>query len=325
MILFITEQGSRLVKQGRVLMVYKDGEKVFMYPLENITQLVLMGRVEISTALMSLLMREGVDTLLMTRDGRYKGKVTGPVSKNIFIREQQFRERDKPERCLTISRNIIYAKVKNTRNMLRRHHPTVYKDSRNRIENALKSVQAVKSLPGLRGLEGSFAAYYFSLFPRLLDGRFPFKKREKHPPPDPVNAMLSLGYTLLFNILYALVEAAGLDPYAGFFHQSSYGHPALVSDLMEPYRAPIVDRLVINLIQKEQVTPEDFTREEEKGMRFREAALKNFVTAFQKRMFSRYMRQGKKETLWAVLQKDIWNFVKHLQGDQDEFIPFSFK
>lgn len=324
MILFITEQGSRVVKQGRVLMIYKNGEKVFMYPLENITQLVLMGRIEISTALLSLLMREGVDTLLMTRDGRYKGKVTGPVSKNIFVREEQFRRREKPDVCLAISRSIIHSKVVNSRNMLRRHHQAVYKDSRNRIENALKSIQAVKSLPALRGLEGSFAAYYFSLFPRLLDGRFPFKKREKHPPPDPVNAMLSLGYTLLFNIIYALVEAAGLDPYAGFFHQSSYGHPALVSDLMEPYRAPIVDRLVIEMIRKEQVTPDDFTREE-KGMRLSEAALKNFVTAFQKRMFRRYMLQGKKETLWAVLQKDIWNFVKLLQGEQDEFIPFSFK
>ncbi|RMF59903.1 MAG: CRISPR-associated endonuclease Cas1 [Calditrichaeota bacterium] len=324
MILFITEQGSKLVKQGHVLMVYKNGEKLFMYPLETVSQLVLMGRIEVSTALLSLLMREGIDTLLMTRYGQYKGRISGPTSKNIFVREQQFLKRTDPQTCLYISKQLILAKIINTRNMLRRHHPPVYEDYKTRINNALKTIPGVSTLSALRGLEGSFGALYFGCFSRLLNGNFTFNGRKKHPPPDPVNAMLSFGYTLLFNIIYALVESSGLDPYAGFYHQSSYGHPALVSDLMEPYRAPVVDRLVIQLINKQEIVPEDFQKEE-KGYRFQEEGLKKFVTAFQKKLFSRYMMREKKETLWGILQRDVWNFMQFLQGDRDEVTPYIFQ
>ncbi|RMH78953.1 MAG: CRISPR-associated endonuclease Cas1 [Calditrichaeota bacterium] len=324
MVLFITEQGSRLVKRGRVLMVYKGEEKLFMYPLENITQLVVMGRVELSTGLMGLLMGSGVDTVLLTRDGRFKGRITGKASKNIFLREAQFRRRDDPAFCLSLSKRLVLAKALNARTMLRRHHPPVYQDARRRLENAIHSIETAPDLSVLRGLEGSFAAFYFSLFPRLLMGNFVFTKRQKHPPPDPVNALLSLGYTLLFNTLYALVEAAGLDPYAGFFHQSSYGHPALVSDLMEPYRAPIVDRLVIGLINKNALTPEDFRQEDGKVL-LTEEALKRFVEAYQKRLFAKYMVGEKREALWNILQRNVWDFGKYLQGETETYEPYRFK
>ncbi len=324
MVLFITEQGSRLLKRGRVLMVYRGEEKLFMYPLENITQLVLMGRVELSAGLMGLLMRAGVDTVLLTRDGRYKGRISGVTSKNIFVREAQFSRRQDPGFCLNLSRQLVLAKAYNSQTMLRRQHPGVYSDVRQRLENAIQSMEAAPSLSVLRGLEGSFAAYYFSLFPRLLLGDFSFQKRQKHPPPDPVNALLSLGYTLLFNTLYALVEAAGLDPYAGFFHQSSYGHPALVSDLMEPYRAPIVDRLVIQLINKKELTPQDF-RQEEHRVLLTESALKRFVEAYQKRLFARYMVGEKREALWNILQRNVWDFSRYLQGKIQAYRPYRFK
>lgn len=324
MVLFITEQGSRIVKRGRVLMVYKDRQRLFMFPLENITQLVVMGRVEISTAMLGLLMRSGVDTVLLTRDGRFKGRISGEVSKNIFVREVQFRRRQEADFCLQVSRQLINAKLHNTANLLRRHHPVVYQDCRKRLINARRSVAATTTLAALRGLEGSLGAYYFSLFPRLIKGPFQFRKRIKHPPTDPVNILLSFGYTLLFNTLYALVETTGLDPYAGFFHQSSYGHPALVSDLMEPYRAPVIDRLVLQLINRGEISPQAFYREEEK-LRLQEEAVKQFVTAYQQRLFARHMLRGKKETLWAVLQRDVWNFGKYLQGELPEYEPFIFQ
>ncbi len=305
-------------------MVYKNREKLFMYPMENISQLVIMGRVEISTAMLGLLMRSGIDTVLLTRDGRFKGRVFGETSKNIFIREFQFRRRDDADFSLSFSKQLIEAKVINTRNMLRRHHPTVYQDCKRRILNALKSSTRIDSISALRGIEGSFGAYYFSIFPRLLKGEFRFKKRIKHPPPDPVNILLSLGYTLLFNTLYALVESAGLDPYGGFFHQSSYGHPALVSDLMEPYRAPIVDRLVIRTVNNKEIGQEEFINEDN-HIRLSEDALKQFVTAYQKRLFARYMLREKKETLWNILQRDVWNFSKFLQGDSEKYEPFIFQ
>jgi len=324
MVLFITEQGSRITKQGRVLMVSKNGKKIFMYPMEGVARLVIMGRVEISTAMLGLLMQSGIDTVLLRRDGRYKGRIVGQTSKNIFLREIQFRQRDKAVFCLKFSRALITAKIRNSRNLLRRQQRPAYEDVRQRIENALKSVKRAPGLSALRGFEGRFAALYFRLYPGLLSNDFGFKKRIKHPPTDPVNVLLSFGYTLLFNSLYSLIETAGLDPFAGFFHQGSYGHPALVSDLMEPYRAPLIDQLIIQLIKKEIITENSFLMVE-KQLRFEESALKAFVTAYQQKLMRRYTFDRHKETLWRILEKDVRQFCRLLKGEIDEYQPFIFR
>ncbi len=324
MVLFITEQGSRISKQGRVLMVSKNKEKIFMYPLESISQLVIMGRVEISTAMLGLLMQSGIDTVLLRQDGRYKGRIVGQTSKNILLREIQFRQRDQKRFCLTISRALIVAKVRNSRNLLRRQHRSLYEDVKQRVDNALKSVKRTPTLSALRGFEGRFAALYFRLYPGLLKNDFGFRKRIKHPPPDPLNILFSFGYTLLFNSIYSLVEAAGLDPFAGFFHQSSYGHPALVSDLMEPYRAPLIDQLIIRLINKEMITENSFVKSE-KQFRFQEEALKTFVKEYQQKLMRRYTFDQRQETLWRILEKDVQQFCRCLKGEADEYQPFIFR
>lgn len=323
-ILCITEQGSRVVKRGRVLLVYKNRQKIFMYPLENISQLLIMGRVEVSTAMLSLLMRSGVDTVFLRRDGRFKGRLKGEWSKNIFVREQQFTRRRDPAFCLAVSKQLVAAKIANARNLLRRRQPETYRDLKRRLNNALGSVEQAPDTAVLRGLEGSFASLYFSVFPRLLKNPLGFKKRIKHPPPDPVNILLSFGYTLLFNAIYALVDAAGLDPYAGVFHQSSYGHPTLVSDLMEPYRAPLIDRLVVHLLNEELIGADDFEKEE-KTVRLRPEAVAKFLDAWQKRLFARYMLRENKETVWNILSKDVAAFVNYLQEKTDDYQPFIFR
>ena len=312
------------MKRGRVLLVFKNRQKIFMYPLENISQLLLMGRVEVSTAMLSLLMRSGIDTVFLSRNGRFKGRLTGEWSKNIFIRERQFARRRDTGFCLRLSKQIVSAKIQNARNLLRRRQPSVYQDLKQRIDNALLSVEKAPDIAVLRGLEGNFATLYFSVFPRLLKNNLGFKKRIKHPPPDPVNILLSFGYTLLFNSLYALVEAAGLDTYAGFFHQSSYGHPALVSDLMEPYRAPVVDRLVIRLLNREEITADDFQREE-KRLKLGEPAIRKFLNAYQKRLFDRYMLREKKETVWNLFSKDVAKLVQLIREKRDDYQPFIFQ
>jgi len=304
--------------------VKKDGKRLFLYPLENIQQLVIVGRVEISTAMLGVLMRRGIGTTFLSRDGRFKGKVLGGVGKDIFIREKQFQRRTDPKFCLTLSRQIISAKIRNCRNFLRKQQPAVYEDSRVRIQNALKNIPAVRNLNMLRGIEGAFSAYYFSLFSRLLRGDFSFHKRTKHPPRDPVNILLSLGYTLLFNTIYGLVEAAGLDPFAGFYHLSSYGHPALVSDLMEPYRAPVVDRLVIHCLNQGIIQKSDFTREEDK-LRLSPSALKTFVEFYQNRLYEKIKINNRQEDIWRLLQKDIWQFKSYLEGEIQNYQPKIFR
>lgn len=323
-VLFITEQGSRIGKSGHSLTVYKDRERIFIYPLEQITQLVIMGRVEVTTAMLGLLMGTGIETVFMSRDGRFKGRLIGKQSRNIIIREKQFALRQNPEVVLEVSRQIILAKIKNTSHVLRRLHHSLWEEMRPRIRNALQSVGACQDVESLRGMGGSFAALYFRKFPLLLKQSFGFKKRQKHPPPDPLNILFSLGYTLLFNSIYALVEAAGMDPYAGFYHQTDYGHPALVSDLMEPFRVPVIDRLVVALVNNELITPESFIREKEKWQ-LTEEALKTYVTKYQQRPFQSFAIGERQSSVWKILQGMVWDFQKYLKGERKHFSPYLFR
>lgn len=322
--LFVTEQGCRLVRRGYAILGYKNREKLFMYPLENIRQIVIMGRVEVSSSLLGLLMVRGVDTVFLSRYGRFKGRVSAGAGKNILIREKQFQRRSEPSFALQFCRSLVRAKILNSRNLIRKQRPNLAEEMKPRLENALRSIQRAGSLNALRGLEGAFATLYFQKFPQLLKETFGFTRRIKHPPPDPLNILFSLGYTLLFNSVYALVEAAGLDPYAGFFHQARYGHPALVSDLMEPYRAPLVDRLVIRLINNGKISKEHFRKGESRS-EMEETALKMFISGYQERLFSRFSRNSVRETTWNLLQKDVWQFQKHLEGETDEFKPYIFR
>lgn len=323
-VVFVTEQGARVTRQGYTLVVLQGSERIFMYPLEQLQQLVLMGRVEISTALMGTLLARGIDTVFLYRDGRFKGRLSGPTSKNIDVRERQFARRMLESVCLQISKRLVYAKIKNTAHLLQKLHHALWMELRPRINNALKNVTHSRNLDMLRGIEGSFANLYFKHFPRLLKNPMGFTGRKKHPPPDPVNILLSLGYTFLFNTLYGLVEAAGLDPYAGFFHQSRHGHPALVSDLLEPFRAPIVDQMVIALINNGVITPDHFQQGKERW-EIHEAALKAFAQKYQQRLFVTLQVKNVNLTTFGLLQRTVWQFQKFLKGESDDFEPYLFR
>ncbi len=322
--LFITEQGTRLIKSGYSLVVKRGTERIFLYPLEQIQQLVLVGRIEITSSLLGFLMQRGIDTVFLRQDGRFKGRVSGATGKNILVRQAQFRKRDDDTLVLKLSRALIYAKIHNTAYILRKLSHGTWEELRGRIRNALHSVERASTLDVLRGLEGSFSNLYFSRFPRLLKHDFHFRKRIKHPPEDPVNILLSFGYTLLFNSLFGLIEVAGLDPYAGFFHQTRYGHAALVSDIMEPFRAPVVDRLVIQILNNELITEEDFRREEG-NMRLAPQAIQRFVTAYRNRLFTARKQGDRRVNLWQILQKEVGKFQNYLMGRTDEYQPYRFR
>jgi CRISPR-associated protein Cas1 len=324
MILTVTEQGSRIGRSGNMLHISKGDRKLLMYPLEAIEQMVIMGRVEISTAMLGLLMQRGIDTIFLTADGRYKGKIVGTAGKNIFLREAQYLRRREAAFVLQFGKSLVAAKLRNSRNMVRRQHRAVYQALQDRWKNALSGIRAAADIHVLRGFEGSFAALYFQHFPQLLNNDYGFRKRIKHPPPDPVNILLSFGYTLLFNTIYGLVEIAGLDAFAGFYHQSSYGHPALVSDLMEPYRAPLVDALVVRLINSEAITPAHFEKIDDK-LRLQPEAVKAVVSAYNQRLQSRYSYNDRNETVYSILQKDVQKFGAYLQGESEAYEPFIFR
>jgi CRISPR-associated protein Cas1 len=182
----------------------------------------------------------------------------------VLLHREQFTRVSEPAFVLDLSREIVRGKLANSRTLLlraaRRGAGDAVRSAAAALQNLLHSLDGAISLDVLRGLEGAAAAQYFAVWPELVGDEWYFTGRKRRPPPDPVNSLLSYGYTLLFYNTYALVRAQGLHPYVGFYHGMRPGHPALISDLMEEFRAPIVDATVLALLHRKQVRPDGFRR-----------------------------------------------------------------
>lgn len=317
----ISEQGGRLSRRGGQMIMTKESKKIFIQPMVNLKHLILMGRVEISAGLMSYLLQKGIDVAFLSIDGKYKGRLASPVSKNVFIRRLQYDKLDDEVFRLRFSGAVVRAKAQNYGRMIQKRAPVVYDSFKQRLENMIRSIAVAGETDVLRGLEGSFSALYFRHLPAMLVETYGFKKRIKHPPPDPVNILLSLCYTLLFNNVYAFVEAAGLDPYCGYLHELQYGHPALVSDLMEEFRAPVADSLVITMINRKQIRPEHFQQENDK-IKITKEGLGIIFEQYRKAVENKLTYKNLKLNYLQIIERQVWQFMQMLKGETDEYEGF---
>ena len=267
MIVYVTTQGAKIIKEGRHLLVKKDGatyHTLFTYKLQ---QLIICGRVELTASALAFLLREQIDTVFLRFDGRYLGRLSSAESKNIFLRKKQFLLLDDQEFCLRVARQLLRGKFLNMMTVLQR----IGRTRKNRavdacilqIRNSLHNLSTAVSIDVLMGYEGSAAAAYFSGYRLGLDHDFGFTRRVRRPPTDPVNSVLSLLYTMLINRVYAAIRIAGLDPYPGVLHQSDYGRQALPLDLVEEFRAVLADTLTLSLFNLRTLQERDFERIEQ--------------------------------------------------------------
>ncbi len=284
--LYLTEQGAHVRKDGDTLIVHLPAKekanlpkRKVRVPMLKLEQVVLFGNIQLTTRVITALLEQGVEVCYCTAHGRYLGRLNGPMSKNSFLRIAQHRAHHNPSRALALAKTFVWSKLANMRAMLLRAHrkrqeealiqaAASIKTIMNQI-NALDPAQARVPHPSqpqkdshygaLLGLEGAGSAQYFRVFAHLLKGNWHFHKRQRRPPKDPINALLSFGYTLLANQTASAVSIVGLDPFIGYLHGSQYGKPAMALDIMEPYRPLIVDSTVITLINNGMITPDDFT------------------------------------------------------------------
>jgi len=261
-VIYIREQGSVVRKRGSRLMVEKDGEALLEIPLRQTETVAVFGNIQVTTQALSELLERGIPLALYTRNGRLKGHLTPELSKNVMLRVSQYRVALDPAASLRIARSLVRAKLIDSAEMLddyRAHYPSEELASAcQSLRAAVSHASEAASNAELLGYEGSAAATYFAVFPGLIRADLPFPGRRKHPATDPVNALLSLGYTLAMNEIRALVEGCGLEPHLGFLHQLDYGRPSLALDLLEPFRASLVDRLTLRLINERILTASDF-------------------------------------------------------------------
>jgi len=286
--LYVQEQGAVIGKTGQSLVIRKGKEKLGTAALKDVSQLVLCGSVSVSAQALHWLCQEGIPVVHLTSGHWFCGLTTGITLRNAFVRSAQFQAAADPARCLTTAKAIVAAKGANQRTMLRRNaspNPSADLDD---MADLLGKVPSAPSCEHLLGLEGNLAARYYANFARLLsprdfDASWDFTTRNRRPPKDPVNAMLSFGYAMLAKECTVALLAEGLDPWWGLYHKPRYGRPALALDLMEEFRPLVVDSAVITAVNTGMVTAGDFVRSNA-GCMLTDTGRKSFIRAYEGRL-----------------------------------------
>ena len=289
--LYITTPEAYLSRDGLNVVVSVDKEELFRIPIMNIEGIVTFGYMGASPGLMKLCTDNNVSLSFMTPQGRFICRVQGPIRGNVLLRKRQYTLSEDKEMALHLAKLFISGKVFNTRSILQRYIRDNGIDDD--VDHAIKqldwqkkSIMRVESMDILRGEEGRAANIYFDVFSHLILNQkedFPFNGRNRRPPKDEVNAMLSFVYTLIANDVTSALESVGLDPYVGFMHTLRPGRTSLALDMMEELRAYLGDRLVLSMINRRQVTKKDFIRQGDESFVMTEECRKGFLTAWQKR------------------------------------------
>ena len=336
--LYITSENSYLSLDGENIVIYEDTQELGRVPLHNLEGIVSFGYRGTSPALMGACADRNISLCYLTPQGKFLARVTGKIRGNVVLREQQYASSNNEQVSLEIAKNCILGKVYNARWVLERasrdHSMQIdvehVKKASEMLKNSLILIKNSTSKDELRGYEGKAASIYFEVFDELILQQkkdFVFQGRNKRPPLDKMNAMLSFVYTLLTNMVTSALECVGLDPCVGYLHTERPGRYSLALDMMEELRAVLADRFVLSLVNKRMITSKNFTQKENGAVLLDEDGRKIILTEWQNR---------KKETIThPFLQEKVeWGMVPYVQamllarflrGDLDGYPAFLWK
>lgn len=330
--LYVTTPEAYISKDGLNVVVSVDREEVYRIPVHNIEQIVTFGYMGASPGLMKLCADTGVALSFLSPGGRFIGRFQGSTHGNVLLRKAQYAWSDDKDLSLHLCRLFIAGKIQNYRNILRR---SVRDNGQNpEIELAAEELRQCKgrvlqaqTADSVRGIEGDAAASYFKVLSHLITQQkedFPFDGRNRRPPKEAVNAMLSFAYTMLCGDATAALETVGLDPYVGFMHTLRPGRPSLALDLMEELRAYLGDRLVLSLINRRQVGKRDFMSHGDEGVVMTDSAKKTIIGAWQNRkreeIVHPYLNEKVSIGLLPYIQATL--LARFVRGELDDYPVF---
>jgi CRISP-associated protein Cas1 len=325
--IYISEQGALIRKTGRRLLVEKNKQILLDIPVIKTGRLFLFGNIQVTTQAMAMLLDNGIDVSFFTSRGRLRGLLSSGFSKNIFLRLAQYeRWRDNTYK-LRLCRAIIRAKLLNMNYVIKRHlknYPEEdYNQSFQTINRGLGGLSDKEELAGLLGIEGSSSGAYFSAFSRMFRQDLKFKKRLRHPSPDPVNALLSLGYVMVTNEIASLLEGMAFDPYLGFLHGIKYGRRSLALDLVEEFRQPLIDTFTLKLANLKIFKEADFEQVTGEGLHLNDVKFKEYLSLYESRLKEKSTPEGDTAPSWReLLHKQVKSFEKALFDGKD-YEPFT--
>jgi CRISPR-associated protein Cas1 len=329
--LYVTQQGCYLHLDHETLRIEKEGETLKRIPLHHLGALTVFGNVLISPQLIARLLSEGKTIAFLTSHGRFAGRLTGPLSGNVLLRRAQHAALDDPLRTLAIARCFVAGKLQNCRQLLLRSAresagetaQAALRASAGEHGELLKPLEAAPDLGTVRGIEGAAARSYFAAFNHMVKAQaeeFRFDGRERRPPRDRMNALLSFLYALLRGDCAAALEAVGLDPQVGYLHALRPGRPALALDLMEELRPVLADKLALTLVNRKQLSPGDFEDQPGEAVWLGDGGRRTVIVAYQERKQEELTHPtlGEKLPYGLVPHAQARLLARHVRGD----IPF---
>ncbi|MEQ8163378.1 MAG: type I-C CRISPR-associated endonuclease Cas1c [Smithellaceae bacterium] len=336
--LFVTTQGTYLAKEGETVAVKVNQETRLRIPVHTIGGIVCFGNVSCSPYLMGFCAENGVGISYLTEHGRFLARVQGPVSGNVLLRREQYRLADNQDYSAKMAKSFVIGKVANSRTVLQRalrdHAGKLDEGDLRRsvadMNRSLQSLELNQPLDSVRGLEGDAAHTYFSVFDHLIVAQketFTFQERNRRPPLDNVNCLLSFLYTLLMHDCRSALESVGLDPAVGFLHRDRPGRPGLALDIMEEFRPLLADRLVLSLINLRQVQNKGFNKTEAGTVMMSDETRKALLVAYQERkqeeIYHPFLEE--KVTIGLLFHVQAMLLARCLRGDLDGYPPFIWK
>ncbi|GFH94286.1 CRISPR-associated endonuclease Cas1 [Lachnospiraceae bacterium] len=336
--LYITSSEYYLSLDGENVIISQSKKEIGRLPLHNLEAIVTCGYAGASPALMEKCAAGNISITFLSPTGRFRAKVTGKAYGNILLRRTQYRMADDKKQTLEIARNFIIGKIYNQRSVINR----AQRDYAERLDTeklslvsgqlreTLQTVREADTMETLRGNEGEAASRYFSQFNQLIlqqKEEFCFDIRNRRPPLDRVNALLSFTYALLTSMCVAALETVGLDPYAGFMHTDRPGRCSLALDLMEELRAPYADRFVLSCINKKMVDSSDFEEKENGAVFLNESGRKKYLAVWQSKKAEKLTHPYLQESIeWGLVPYvQALLLARFIRGDLDGYPPFLWK
>ncbi len=333
--LYVTTPGSYLHRDHQTVVVEVEKQRRAVLPIHHLDAIAVFGPVMISPGLMELCRDSGVALTFLSEAGRLVARVDAPRSGNLLLRREQFRRADRPDACASLARSFVAGKLHNARSTLLRAARestddvdiALFQKAANRLAEHIGELPRTTELDAIRGREGDSARVYFEVFPRLIRparrAEFPMKGRSRRPPLDRVNALLSFTYALMTNDCVSALTAAGLDPDVGFLHTDRPGRPGLALDLVEEFRTLLADRLVLALINRQQIGPQAF--------RNRDGGAVELTTEGRKTLIQAYVARKREEVKHPLLETNVRVgqlsylqakiLARHFRGDSEIYLP----
>lgn len=333
--LYVTTPDAYLSRDGLNVVVKVKDDEMFRIPILNIEGIVSFGYMGASPSLIQLCSEYNVGVTFMSPHGRFMGRISGPVRGNVLLRRKQYRLADNKTAALQLSSIFISGKIANSRNVVERfmrdHASDIQLLTLEGVSSRLKKYKQItfraESFDQLRGLEGEASSLYFSVFDQLIIAQkedFRFNGRNRRPPKDKVNALLSFAYTLLAHEVQSALESVGIDPFVGFLHTDRPGRPSLALDMMEELRAYLADRLVLTLINRRQINTKGFVEHADQGVVMDDNTRKEVLQTWQKRKREEVVHPylNEKIPIGLIPYVQAMLMARYLRGDIENYPVF---